>query len=374
MSPFLKVMQLFLMMSATVLGMLVLLLFIPDLEESILEAMHRYQFTNPRPPPPPSPSHHQEHASISKNANTPEDGRSEFLSGSKMGYLMAVEIDRKKKKFTPWPSSEECRQYYIQFARQKSLPMTALVSFPGSGNTWVRYLIETTTGIFTGSVYADKLIFSKGFFGERESPDCGCTSVQKTHGFALAGAVPKLPTEKTAEVSLFNGRAILLLRNPYEALLSYRNYLYGGHTGFAPNNKFRGRDWEHFVSRLTIVWRELAATWINHTENDAIILHFEHLKVDPTKHVRKILEFLKIAIHEHRLSCVLRHRDGPFRRPRSAQETFFKSRDPFSRKHHQLLDTVIEEVNEMLKERGWNEMPFHLYKYYKGTSKKPDDT
>ncbi|CAH0394429.1 unnamed protein product [Bemisia tabaci] len=242
MSPFLKVMQLFLMMSATVLGMLVLLLFIPDLEESILEAMHRYQFTNPRPPPPPSPSHHQEHASVSKNANTPEDGRSEFLSGSKMGYLMAVEIDRKKKKFTPWPSSEECRQYYIQFARQKSLPMTALVSFPGSGNTWVRYLIETTTGIFTGSVYADKLIFSKGFFGERESPDCGCTSVQKTHGFALAGAVPKLPTEKTAEVSLFNGRAILLLRNPYEALLSYRNYLYGGHTGFAPNNKFRGRD------------------------------------------------------------------------------------------------------------------------------------
>jgi hypothetical protein len=26
----------------------------------------------------------------------------------------------------------------------------ALVSYPGSGNTWLRYLIEATTGIYTG--------------------------------------------------------------------------------------------------------------------------------------------------------------------------------------------------------------------------------
>ena len=32
---------------------------------------------------------------------------------------------------------------------------TALASFPGSGNTWVRFLIESATGIFTGSRYKD---------------------------------------------------------------------------------------------------------------------------------------------------------------------------------------------------------------------------
>lgn len=81
--------------------------------------------------------------------------------------------------------------------------------------------------------------FPTGFYGEAVPPDCGCTSVQKTHGFALAGFVPH-EKKKTAEVALFNGRAVLLLRNPYEALLSYRNFLYGGHTGFAPYDRFTG--------------------------------------------------------------------------------------------------------------------------------------
>jgi len=32
---------------------------------------------------------------------------------------------------------------------------TALASYPGSGNTWVRYLLEAASGIFTGSRYKD---------------------------------------------------------------------------------------------------------------------------------------------------------------------------------------------------------------------------
>jgi len=79
-----------------------------------------------------------------------------------------------------------------------------------------------------------------GFYGEAVPPDCGCTAVQKTHGFALEGFVPAKLAQRTAEVKLFRGRGILLLRNPYEALLSYRNFLYGGHTGFAPYSRFKG--------------------------------------------------------------------------------------------------------------------------------------
>ena len=32
-------------------------------------------------------------------------------------------------------------------------PLTALASYPGSGNTWIRYLIQQATGIASGSVY-----------------------------------------------------------------------------------------------------------------------------------------------------------------------------------------------------------------------------
>ena len=39
-------MQLFLLMTATVLGMLLLLLITPDLEDSILQAMRRYHYRN----------------------------------------------------------------------------------------------------------------------------------------------------------------------------------------------------------------------------------------------------------------------------------------------------------------------------------------
>ena len=37
-----------------------------------------------------------------------------------------------------------------------------LISPPSSGNTWTRYLIEKATGYFTGSVYRDKSLYSKG--------------------------------------------------------------------------------------------------------------------------------------------------------------------------------------------------------------------
>ena len=34
-----------------------------------------------------------------------------------------------------------------------------LMSFPCSGNTWTRYLLEGATGAFTGSVYSDGSLF-----------------------------------------------------------------------------------------------------------------------------------------------------------------------------------------------------------------------
>jgi len=38
----------------------------------------------------------------------------------------------------------------------------ALVSYPGSGNTWIRHMIEQATGFYTGTVYGDKVLFNTG--------------------------------------------------------------------------------------------------------------------------------------------------------------------------------------------------------------------
>lgn len=39
---------------------------------------------------------------------------------------------------------------------------TALASYPGSGNTWLRFLIESASGVFTGSLYKDLEIQMSG--------------------------------------------------------------------------------------------------------------------------------------------------------------------------------------------------------------------
>ena len=45
-------------------------------------------------------------------------------------------------------------------------PLTALASFPGSGNTWVRYLIQHATGYATGCIYLDRGLQQGDFPGE----------------------------------------------------------------------------------------------------------------------------------------------------------------------------------------------------------------
>ena len=50
----------------------------------------------------------------------------------------------------------------FRFAVPHTLPQTLLVSFPGSGNTWLRFITETLTGAFTGSMYKDIMLANKG--------------------------------------------------------------------------------------------------------------------------------------------------------------------------------------------------------------------
>ena len=61
--------------------------------------------------------------------------------------------------FYPWPnvtvrdSGLWCGGFSVAFAQSGTVPPIALASRPGSGNTWLRYLIQGATGIFTGDVY-----------------------------------------------------------------------------------------------------------------------------------------------------------------------------------------------------------------------------
>jgi hypothetical protein len=64
----------------------------------------------------------------------------------------------------------ENRQY---LSEEDMRPPVMLLSVPGSGNTWVRQLIDYSVGIFTGSIYSDWMLFDilpgERFCGQRLS-------------------------------------------------------------------------------------------------------------------------------------------------------------------------------------------------------------
>ena len=64
--------------------------------------------------------------------------------------------------YRPWGDDPDCKDYTVGFIRNGSRPTMALISYPGSGNTWTRGIIERLSGYFTGSVYADKSLYVKG--------------------------------------------------------------------------------------------------------------------------------------------------------------------------------------------------------------------
>lgn len=89
-----------------------------------------------------------------------------FLRGSVKERSIGVVVNTNKTvsvdlhpidlKYRPWKDDPECAKYSIEFIRSGTYPKMALASYPGSGNSWTRGLIERLSGYFTGSVRTKK--------------------------------------------------------------------------------------------------------------------------------------------------------------------------------------------------------------------------
>lgn len=115
--------------------------------------------------------------------------------------------------------SKKAKDNGCHFIDGKGRGVVALTSFPGSGNTWVRSLLEKATGICTGSYTCDMSLRYEGFTGEGiQSPNVVAV---KTHQ-----AAPHWGDEKSSVK--FNS-AIVLVRNPLDALVSdWNRYVANG--------------------------------------------------------------------------------------------------------------------------------------------------
>ena len=106
-----------------------------------------------------------------------------------------------------------------KFMKGVSRLPVGLVSVPGSGNTWVRGLLEKATGICTGSIYCDHPLRNGGMIGEYVKS--GSVLVVKTHtsDYQWKDVEPEQRNKDDA----FYGSAILLIRNPFNAFIAEWN-------------------------------------------------------------------------------------------------------------------------------------------------------
>lgn len=115
----------------------------------------------------------------------------------------------------------------------------ALASYPGSGNTWLRGLLETATGICTGFEFCDISMRVKGFAGENIVS--GAVSVVKTHGY------PYWKNKRMNSNRIHFDSAVVLVRNPLDAFVSewsrrVANNFHGSTVTFTSHVKSAGKE------------------------------------------------------------------------------------------------------------------------------------
>ncbi|NXY17505.1 WSCD2 protein, partial [Atrichornis clamosus] len=230
-----------------------------------------------------------------------------------------------------------------RFLPSRAKQLVALASFPGAGNTWARHLIELATGFYTGSYYFDGSLYNKGFKGERDHWRSGRTICIKTH------------ESGQKEIESFDS-AILLIRNPYKALMAEFNRKYGGHIGFAAHAHWKGKEWPEFVANYAPWWATHTLDWLRYGKK-VLVVHFEDLKRDLFVQLQRMVGLLGVTPCEDRLLCVEGQKDGNFKRSGLRKLEY----DPYTPEMRRMISGYIKTVDAALKLRNLSGVPEDYY-------------
>lgn len=225
------------------------------------------------------------------------------------------------------------------FLPNRAKQLVALASFPGAGNTWARHLIELATGYYTGSYYFDGSLYNKGFKGERDHWRSGRTICIKTH------------ESGKKEIESFDS-SVLMIRNPYKALMAEFNRKYGGHIGFASQAHWKGKEWPEFVKNYSPWWASHTLDWLNYGKVVHVV-HFENVKRDLFSQLKGMVQFLGLKVSEDRLLCVEGQKDGNFKRSGLRKLEY----DPYTPEMRANINEMIRTVEAALRKRNMSGVP-----------------
>ena len=263
-----------------------------------------------------------------------------------------------------------------QFMPQTHRAPVALASYPGSGNTWLRGLLEAATGICTGFEFCDISMRVKGFAGENIVS--GAVLAVKTHGY------PHWKTKGKHNNNNNNGvhfdSAVVIVRNPLNAFVaewnrrvannfrgstvslsshvkSARKEMFGQPCLYCicyyyiTHHKFycllylhdytgTNKKWVEFLHEQLPRWQEMVKNWVTlHGRHPILVVKYEDLKRDALFQVKRILTFLKMPFAEEVVERRLTEGFNSFHRNHKAK---FDHYTPFQRQH------VLRAINSTI--------------------------
>ncbi len=104
------------------------------------------------------------------------------------------------------------------------------------------------------------------------------------------------------------------------------------------------------------LWLEIYSDYLA-LASDLYVIHYENVKADTENQIRGILHHLEIPVNEDRMDCTINNPQEKFKRKKLEYES------PFDDELHQLIEKAMLSVNELLKKRNQETMPFHKYKW-----------
>lgn len=226
------------------------------------------------------------------------------------------------------------------FLSPKNRALVALASFPGSGNTWVRGLLQKVTRVCTGATYCDISLRVQGFPGEGLSSPS--TLLVKTHN-----PYPRWAKKGANNVEKDHwSSAILLVRNPFDALVSEWNRRQANlgfvetkvttsHTdSVGPEFFGTNKDWDKFVREKTVLWLAMLKQYlVTNWHHPVLVISYELLRNDTSHELRRMLDFLQVNYDQAAVEHTVNSDFKTFHREKAKFEHYTKSQAQFVRSH-----------------------------------------
>lgn len=242
-----------------------------------------------------------------------------------------------KRLFLPFLFSFFCL-FQIQSLMSDEWNRVFLASYPRSGNHWIRFLIEESSGIATGSVYIDKeplhmdKVFPWGGYCCDHGLTGNCRYPKKKESILIKTHFPSQPTKVTEFDRLPSKEIIRLVRHPVDSFYSrYVRQPRGPLLDKVPTDRVK-----EFIAN----WRKFQTYW-NHQKNVTTII-YEDLLENPAPVLRKVLRILNYEFTNADINRAIDQHPP--------EGHMLKHIDKF---HKEDLKLIAEELGEWLEQFGY---------------------